>query len=395
MTKRTPTSLCNPSLLEWARESMGYSLEIASQKASVNPEQLASWEAGDLAPSMAQLRTLARLYKRPSAIFYLKNPPRGWDAMRDFRRVQGATQKDWTPELHSEYRRANEQRESALELLELLSEQSLTDWKISAPNDETLATLARERLKEHSSLNDPTSPRGYQRFAYWASALERCGVLVMTSDGVSVSEMRGFSIHADQLPVIMVNGKEAWNGRVFSLLHEYAHLLLQAGGLCDQRVTERPSVPVRVLEARCNAIAASILIPKSMLLQDFMVASAPDGYSGWSKEDVLSIAGKYGVSAETALRRLLEVGKASRQLYEQRRAEWLELYAENQETRSTPPRSDYYKLHVRNLGKGYVRLVFDAFAGRAIDSYTAASFLNAKVSSLPGLSQAAKLASDH
>ena len=207
--------------------------------------------------------------------------------------------------------------------------------------------------------------------------------------------MRGFSVHGDDLPVVMVNGKDAWNGRVFSLLHEYAHLLLNMEGLCDQRVIERPATLDRRLESRCSAIAAAILIPKELLLQEPMVAAIPNGYSEWSEEEVPRLAKKFGVSAETALRRLLEVGKASTQLYERKRAEGVELYAESTKVRSTKKSTgDYYKTHVRNLGKGYVRLVMDAYTSRVIDSYSAASFLNAKISSLSGLAKAAKVSGD-
>lgn len=49
--------------------------------------------------------------------------------------------------------------------------------------------------------------------------------------GVSISEMRAFSLYYDVLPVIMVNGSDTPRGRLFFLLHQYAHLLLHTGGL--------------------------------------------------------------------------------------------------------------------------------------------------------------------
>ena len=126
-----------------------------------------------------------------------------------------------------------------------------------------------------------------------------------------------------------------------------------------------------------------------------MVAGVPDDYSDWTEQEILNLSKKFGVSAETVLRRLLEVGKASQQLYERRRAGWIELYADSGDVRTQKkPSGDYYKTHVRNLGKGYVRLIMEAYTGRVIDSYTAASFLNAKVSSLSGLSKAIKGSSD-
>jgi len=395
MSSRTPAALCNPQLLIWARQSMAFSIEGASAKLGIKVSKLESWEGGLANPSMAQLRNLARIYRRPSAFFYLANPPQGWDAMRDFRRLDGEITELWTPELHSEFRRAREQRDSALEIMQMLGEEPSREWRIRAANDEALATSARDLIFAKSLFANPVSTKGYERFGFWASGLEALGVLVLTSDGVLVKEMRGFSIHGEELPIVMVNGKDAWNGRVFSLLHEYAHLLLNAGGLCDQRILEPPATVDRKLEARCNAIAATILIPRALLLQDPMVAGVPDDYSDWTEQEILNLSKKFGVSAETVLRRLLEVGKASQQLYERRRAGWIELYADSGDVRTQKkPSGDYYKTHVRNLGKGYVRLIMEAYTGRVIDSYTAASFLNAKVSSLSGLSKAIKGSSD-
>jgi hypothetical protein len=53
---------------------------------------------GRQAISLARLRDLARVYKRPLAVFYLPERPREFDAMRDSRRVEG-TDESVTPEL--------------------------------------------------------------------------------------------------------------------------------------------------------------------------------------------------------------------------------------------------------------------------------------------------------
>lgn len=57
--------------------------------------------------------------------------------------------------------------------------------------------------------------------------------------------MRACSLYLDVLPVIMVNGADAVTGRLFSLLHEYAHLLLHTGGMCDVVTDQRATTPDR------------------------------------------------------------------------------------------------------------------------------------------------------
>ncbi|MFG2738648.1 XRE family transcriptional regulator [Streptomyces chartreusis] len=385
-------AIVKPELLVWARKSIGLDVRVAAQKSGFPEDRISFWESGQDAPSIAQLRKLSEVYKRPLAVFFLSSPPQGWDVMRDFRVMHGTESALWSPDLHAEFRRANEQREAALELLTLIGEEPTSAWRVSADEDETLATLARERLLGSSPFPFPTSGNAYERLGFWVSALEELGVLVLTSNNVPVSEMRGFSIHENPMPVVMVNGKDAVNGRIFSLLHEYAHLLLHSGGICDQRVLERPTDADRRLEARCNALAASILMPKSAVLSHPLVAAKPLYHGEWPESEIRTLASYFGVSGEAVLRRLVTLERAPSTLYEIRREELLKLYAEYEKQRSDKSGGggSYYRTHARNLGKAYVRLVMDAHAGRAIDSLTAASYLNAKVSSIAGLASAAR-----
>ncbi len=93
-------------------------------------------------------------------------------------------------------------------------------------------------------------------------------MLVMSTQGghVSEEEMRAFSLYSDEVPVIMLNGADSARGRLFSLLHEYVHLLLHTVGLCDVRTDRRAISENRQLEARCNPIAADVLMPSGTVL---------------------------------------------------------------------------------------------------------------------------------
>jgi transcriptional regulator with XRE-family HTH domain len=87
---RTPDALIKPELLIWARQSAGFSLDAAAAKLRVSEDRLRSWEAGEARPTIAQLRTAAKTYKRPLAIFYLPEPPLDFQPLRDYRRVPDA-----------------------------------------------------------------------------------------------------------------------------------------------------------------------------------------------------------------------------------------------------------------------------------------------------------------
>lgn len=50
-----------PAVLQWARESAGYTVASAAAALKIDEAVLGGWEAGDDAPSIPKLRQLAEL----------------------------------------------------------------------------------------------------------------------------------------------------------------------------------------------------------------------------------------------------------------------------------------------------------------------------------------------
>lgn len=391
---RSIPALVEPSVLRWARETVDLSPLAAARKIKVPDDRVDAWEAGTAQPTVAQLRTAAKVYKRSLGVFFLPEPPQGYDTLRDFRRVEGAEEAAWSPALHGDYRRAHVQREHLIELADLEDVEHPTHWRIDPlpTSDELIAAAGRERLCSLMPLPLPRNGAKYGHLNAWITALEMAGVLVMASSGglVPISEMRGFSLFFDQVPVIMVNGADTPRGRLFTLLHEYAHLLLHTEGLCDTLTDTRAVSPNRRLEARCNAIAAAILMPATAVTARFS-ALRPVSEDGWDYDTLANAAKPFGTSAESFLRRLVTLGHVDAGLYRRRRAEFIARYDED-EKRTRAAGGDWYRNTVRDLGKGYVRAVADAHRRRSIDSCTAATYLNVKVDQIPRLAQKASLA---
>jgi transcriptional regulator with XRE-family HTH domain len=99
MPRRIP-ALVKPELLVWARESAGYpTLDLAAEAMDIHPLTLEEWEKGRVSPSVAELRKLGEFYKRPIAVFFLAEPPRRFDAQREFRRLPGIVLGTASPQL--------------------------------------------------------------------------------------------------------------------------------------------------------------------------------------------------------------------------------------------------------------------------------------------------------
>jgi Zn-dependent peptidase ImmA (M78 family) len=386
-------ALVEPAVLRWARETIGLEAVAASRRIGVPDDRVEQWESGSAQPTVAQLREAARVYKRSLGVFFLAAPPNDFDTMRDFRRHPGALERNWSPELHGEYRRALIQRENALALAEIEDEPASLAWLPDTlpRTDEDIARRGRSILLDAMPVALPNaSNTQYEHLNAWVAALEEAGVLVLATSrgGVSVQEMRAFSRYFDVVPIIVVNGSDAPRGRLFSLLHEYAHLLLHTAGLCDLISDTTTASADRQLEARCNWLAAAILMPAEAVLAVPDVIARERLPESWSYETLRNAASGFGVSAEAFLRRLVTLGRTSQEFYQARRDEFVAAY---EEERSAAGGGNWYRNTARDLGKGYVRRVADAHRRRVIDSYTAATFLNVKVGQIPRLAEAAAL----
>ena len=390
----SPLALVEPSVLQWARESIDLSAVAAARKIGVPDDRVEAWEAGEAQPTIAQLRKAAEVYKRSLAVFFLPAPPAGFDTLRDFRRHDGARPGTWSQGLHEDYRRAHVQREAALELYDLEDVEPPATWRIDPlpAMDEDLANAARQRLLSITPLPLPAgSGTVYDHLNTWVAALETAGVMVLASAGgrVPLAEMRAFSLYFDSLPVIVVNGADAPRGRLYSLLHEYAHLLLHSAGLCDTTTDVAATTPDRRLEARCNAIAAMILMPAAAVLARPEVVARWYRQESWDYDSLAAAAAPFGVSAEAFLRRLLELGRVDAAFYRAWREGFQRRYEEDEGRQRSG--GDWYRNTARDLGKGYIRLVADAHRRRIIDTYTAASYLNVKAGQISRLAEAAAL----
>lgn len=181
-------------------------------------------------------------------------------------------------------------------------------WRIAAASRTDLAIVKalRKMLVEVAPIDPPTPAADeYRHLGYWTTAAEEAGVLVITSSGgkVPTKEMRAFSMYFEEVPVIALNGADWPRGRLFSLVHELAHLALNTSGLCDTSTDRQPSTPNRRLEARCNAIAAEVLMPAAAVLASPDVRAHQAG-ERWSIPELASTARWFGVSVEAFLRRL-------------------------------------------------------------------------------------------
>lgn len=373
----------NPSLMKWARTSAGFSISEASKKIGVKEEKIEAWESNEDKPTVVQLRKAAQVYKRPLSMFFLSEIPRDFTIPHDFRRLPGEVAFIYSPRLRLELRQASERREVALDLYEEIREepQPFTLTTIISENPEAVASRIREALGV--TYEQQRRWRSPNAFREWKTRLEALDVLVFQISGIPSSEVRGFSLAEAVLPVIAVNRGETPNARIFSLLHEFCHLMLPQSSICDFEENAYRSPQDERTEVFCNRVAAETLVPRRNLVNEQILIRASAGILEWSEDDIQALANIYCVSREVIVRRLLSIGRASEAFYRKKRAEYLAEYRARKEKQEDFI-ENYGRKRASMLGN-FARIVIQSYYRDRITLSDVSGYLGIKLRHLPEL----------
>ncbi|HKS36664.1 MAG TPA: XRE family transcriptional regulator [Verrucomicrobiae bacterium] len=375
---RSIPALVKPELLIWARDRAGFPLEEAAVKIGIETEQLRKWEHGEERPSISQLRKLGEVYKRPLAVFFLSEPPRGFDPQSEFRRLPGVSPQTESPALRLALRLALFRREAARELYERLNEPIPECRAFAHPNEdeEVVGKRVRELLgiTWQAQLRWTAQPPHYFALNAWRSAVERQGVLIFQVGDVELREMRGTSIPHGPLPVILLNNDDAPLGRVFTILHEFVHILLTNGGHRTSAMEGRRLPEDQRLERVSNRFAAAALMPKTEFLAE--ASNHPAAFVG-DDEGLKRLANRIKVSPEAILRRLLSLHKVSASVYRLKRRAW------QQRSWYVPPQTgggpSIQVRRVAEIGRPFVALVLEGYQRNAVSSSDVADYLGVQL----------------
>ncbi len=373
MPKRIPAPV-KPEVLAWARASARMSLAQTARKVKLTEEQLKAWEDGDGSPTIPQLRKLGEAYKRPIAVFFLSEPPRDFSPQKEFRRLPGEVPGSESPDLVQAIRKAYYQRAAAIELSEILGTPPPRIEESIHPtlDQEQAGQYIRESLgvswEDQANWSSP-----YAALSAWRSAIESKGILVFQTGDAPLQEMRGTCIPDQPFPIILINSKDAPHGRVFTLIHEYVHVLFHAAGHQTSRMDGVRSPEEQSLEVAANAFAAAALLPKNLFLE--VAEKYPAAVHG-DDTALRLLSQSVKVSPETVLRRLVTLRKSQQSTYRRKRESW-----GNKVWYIRPNAGGAIPQHVKVLardGRGFARMVFDAYDRRLISTSAASDYLGTK-----------------
>ena len=388
MTHKTVTALVKPEILAWARKSAGYRIEDVESSSGLSA--IRDWESGKTRPTINQLRFLADIYQRPLAVFYLQKRPTDFQTVPDNRRLPCGGKRRVSPRLHLQVRAMQERREIALECLSMLGEQT-PEFSIAATIDDA-PEEAGARIRKHLRVTGPQQfswENMSEAFNGWRSAIEDAGALVFQLDGIETKEASGVAIAKKALPTIAVNRSDMLPRRTFSLLHEFAHLLLAESGISEcHGDTDRPPV-LHEIEKWCNAVAVAALMPRDMLLEAKAVRTHEAGNPIWKVEELDSLSDSFKVSKVAVVRRLLMLGLTDQDYCARREREHARVHGQCMKRGATQSEEPVFGGHHSHheafclLGHHYVRLVLAAYQSDLITLRDVSDYLDLKTRHIP------------
>ena len=382
--KAKPVDGVQPSVIRWARESMGMSFEDVAQKLKRPLEEVMAWEAEDGSPpTYAQLESLAyKVFKRPLAVFFLPAPPDETTPLREFRTLPHADLETLHPDTYVQVRKAHAFQITLREVFEgknPVAQQMSTKAQLDRQQPvEAQARLVREILGV--SMQDQFGWKSAEiALKRWREAVEACGVFVFKAP-FKQKEISGFCLLDSAFPLIYLNNGTSKTRQIFSLLHELAHLLLNVNGISKSEASymSRLPAPERHLEQFCNKIAAEILIPSD----DFgrQIASLPRNAESSEDHVYANLASRYGVSREAILRRLLDLHRVSQAFYEQQAKFWAG-------QKKVASGGDWYASQNVYLSDRFAREVVGRHYRNQISVEQASEYLGIKAKNFAGLEQ--------
>jgi Zn-dependent peptidase ImmA (M78 family) len=297
--------------LTWARERVAMSLQDAATLAKESPADLQVWENGGGVP-LDVLRRLARAYGIPLSGFLWKDPKNEPLPTVDRRRYAGVEDPQTTPELAKALRRS-----AGLQGLAMRLHEELDAMRFEAVPDEIDPEALADQ--ERRSLGVTVGQQlGWQdeweAFRGWRTAVEGRGIYVLQAF-MRNSDVRAFSLQGDP-PVIVLDRSDWIKARIFSIAHEYAHVITGGSGICIPGFRGALGV-----ESYCNRFAGVLLVPSDALTAD---EDAKDIGSGMPASDwrVKHIANKFKVSPAVMWYRLRQVGYISSAVFEASWSNW-------------------------------------------------------------------------
>lgn len=374
------------AVLEWARTSIGYTIEEAAKKAGVTSEKFIAWEKGEKIPTYKQLEGLAEnVYKRPLALLLLQTPPKEDTIQKDFRSLSNIEVDNLSVDLRIALRKAKRYQHILEEVITDNELGKFSKFSVSIKDDPISASL-RFRNFLNFSIEEQKAWSPDKAFNNFKNKIESLNVYIFQLK-MPMHDARAFCL-TGKYPLIVLNTDDSTNGRIFSLFHELCHIFFNTNSIFRDASTGELKKEYVDIENFCNQFAASFLVPDTYFDKDISYMSVTNGRE-WDEYSISKLAKEYNVSNEVIARKLLMKRLIKEDFFWYKKRLW-DAYAKSaKESQKEKLKEQALKgiAHdikiIHEKGKPYVLGVVSAYQQGKISSSDLSNYLEAKLNHLP------------
>lgn len=224
------------------------------------------WLRGEESPTFVQLKELSNYLKVPFGYMFLKEPPNVDSIKKEFRTIDNKVN----------YRLSKDLMDVLFDMefkKNWMSEyRKMQGWDpIEFNGNIELNSLPKEVAKYLYNIleleNDwyVSVKDAKEAFNYLRNRMERIGIIIMMSGIVGqnthrtldIKEFRAFALIDKYAPLIFINRQDSDTGMIFSLVHEFIHIILDSDDIIiDEEIMKPTSI-----EKTINSYVAEFLMP--------------------------------------------------------------------------------------------------------------------------------------
>jgi Zn-dependent peptidase ImmA (M78 family) len=262
--------------VDFNRDVLGQLLDQQADKAMGLAEKfpkINDWTASRANPTMNQLAQLAKYFQVPFGYFFLRSAPQRIYPIPHYRtNIRGSFHP--SGELLETIKTLEKRQEWAKDLrADVEHPLSFANTLSVKSHISEAADLIRELLKVNPKWSNQELIHNWtDAFRFLISRAEEAGIFVVVNGVVNnntkrildVNEFRGFVLYDRFAPFIFINNNDFVSGKIFTIIHEIAHILIGESASFDYQKL----IPAHAeIEEFCDAVAAEFLVPEKLLEQ--------------------------------------------------------------------------------------------------------------------------------
>lgn len=330
---------------------------------SLQPEiadNLMKWATGEKKPTFNQIEKTSRATGIPLGYFFLQTPPVENLPIMEYRTINSVAieqpSRNLIDTIHD------------MEMIQSWARDYLISEGIQPPdcvgtfNDTSDINECADIIRDLLDINTDWFSKyksTEDSYRFIRKKISNSGTIVMmngvvrnnTHRALDINEFRAFAMIDKYAPLIFINTNDSINGRLFSLIHEYAHICMGIDDFFNDRQSSISNVSAT--ERLCNAIAGEILVP-----QDMFISAWNEEIRENTAEEVVHILTKVFKCGITVIaRKALDNHKINGELYSKIASYAIMMYKE-------------YKKHNIDSGGDFYRTIASRIDQRFFDMLT-------------------------